>query len=145
MRIASPTASAWLDRDSELDQRRRGSQQRRRGHLPGVVAERPQCPDLLGPSECLAVDFAVLAAEGCSDLLGADHLRLLVGERGQDRALEGERVLAAARRAESEQALDRFQVEALRLHVLDQLHAGDVLGGVVAGPRPHLGRRQQAA
>ena len=44
-----------------------------------------------------------------------------------------------------DQMLDRREVESGRLHLLDQPQPGDVRGAVVAGARPQLRRRQQAA
>jgi hypothetical protein len=77
-----------------------------------------------------------------ASILRGGQLRLLLGERGQRRAPEVEDLLTRAVRGR-QQPLDRLEVEALRLHVLDQPQARDVLAAVVAGPRPHLRRGQQ--
>ena len=45
----------------------------------------------------------------------------------------------------AEQVLDRGEVVAVALELLDHREARDVLGPVVARPRPHLGRREQPA
>jgi uncharacterized membrane protein len=69
---------------------------------------------------------------------------LLVLPRCHQRALEAE-LVAVGTAAIAEQALDRGEVEAVRLHLRDQLDPGDVVRAVVAGAALDLGRLQEAA
>jgi hypothetical protein len=81
-------------------------------------------------------------AEARRELLEGGDLRLLGLPAGQRGALEAEHVLPFAAGA-VDQPLDRREVEAVGLHLADQLEAVEVLLRVVAGPPAHLGRRQQ--
>ena len=49
------------------------------------------------------------------------------------------------RHALAEQPPDRLEVEPVGLHLADEPQPLDVLGPVVAGARPHVGRREQPA
>ena len=131
-----------LEGDAELAQLPPRLQQGRRGHLPGVVAGRPQEPDALRLRDQLRVERA---AEDALEPGGVDRLGLLAAERLEDGLLKLERLPAAAAGTHLDQPLDRLQVEALSLHLLDQPDPGQVLRPVVAGPGTNDGRGQQSA
>src|SRR5215210_3144095 len=129
-----------VERDPEVDQRLAGPQQRRARDLEATLPQRHHDAELLRPHEQLGIGAR---AEALAQLGGVDHLRPLVLERREQRARERERLLGRAARA-VHQVLDRREVVAVALELLDQAQPGDVLGPVVARARAHLGRGQKA-
>src|SRR5204862_7118881 len=119
-----------------------GAAQPRAAHLPEVVAERADEAVPLDAADQLGRQ---LAAPLLGEDLAADHFGLLVAERGRGRAREIEHVANRAARSALEDALDRLEVEPLRLEVADQLQPRNVLLLVVAGPPLQRRRRDEAA
>ena len=111
------------------------------GVLEAALAERPQQAER---DRALEQVGAPVRAEALRQLLDADHLGRLVGERLARGAREAQQLLARAAAA-LEQPPDRLEVEAVVLERADQLEPRDVLGAVEARAAADLGRREQPA
>src|SRR4051794_12071586 len=100
-------------------------------------------PDLDEEAELLRfLDQAVVVgAELLDQFLAAVDLGSLGGEGGGDGLAEADEAVGIGP-VLTDQAGDRAQLEALRLHLLDQPQASDVLGAVVTNPGPYLRRWQ---
>ncbi len=140
--MASPTASACSSGipSSTSSRLARSSVGEGTSQVPSPIGRRAPIRSRLRDE--LAVEGR---SEGLLELLLGDRLGLLGAERLQEQPLELEGLLGSAGCAELEQPLDRLQVEALALHVLDQADPVDVLLAVVAGARPHGRGREQSA
>src|SRR5205085_7665850 len=130
-----------VDRHPLSHQLLAGGEQGGARYLVATVADRLYEPEL----DRLARDLLVVRPpEALVELLLRDVLGLLVPERREHGALEAERLLHRAART-LDQALDRLEVEALGLHFLDELDAGEVLFVVIAGAGLDHGWRPAAA
>jgi len=77
-------------------------------------------------------------------LVAGQDLRLLVAPGRPQGALEPEHLARRAGRHPVEDPLDGVEVEAVSLHLIDQLQPGDVLPGVVTGSSANLRGGQEA-
>src|SRR5439155_20436991 len=125
-------------RDPEPSELGAGAPEARADLLVVAVPERPQEAE---PDR--ALQQPGIAAPALRQLGPADHPWLLVRERLAQRAREAKDVGARALGV-VEQAADELEVQSVRLQLLDQLHACDVLRPVVAGPPADVRWRQQA-
>ncbi len=134
-------SSALLEWDAEREHRLPRSQHGRARHLVAAATERDDQAEPLGARQQLRVG---LPAEALGQLAQLDDLGLLGVVRREQRLREAEDLLGRATGA-IEQVLDRGEVIAVALQLLDQPQARGVIGPVVAGARANLWRRQQPA
>ena len=142
MRSLAATSSAVSARDPERGELGAGAAEPRAELLEVAVGQRAQDAEPLGLAQQPGAASPGVPALG--ELLGGDDLRLLVLERGLDRAGEAQHLLARAAGA-LEQAADRLELEAVGLKLADQLDPLLVVGAVEAGAPAHLRGGEQAA
>jgi hypothetical protein len=133
-------ASCIATSDAQALELLAGTGQPRRDVLERPVAQRAQQPELDRTRQQRGVGRSPARGQ----LVGAEHLGRVLGVGLGDGAQEAQRLLGGARRR-VDQPPDRLEVEALALHLADQLDAVQMGLAVVAGAAAHLGRRQQAA
>jgi hypothetical protein len=144
--IASPNTASddvepGLGIDAEASELEPRAAEARASFLVAPVVELAQQSEFERAAEYARVG---LLAPHLRQLVEIDLARLLLLERLAHRLGEAQDLLGLAAGA-LDQALDRLEIEALRLKLADQLDARDVLLAVVARAAAQLGRLEEPA